>query len=100
MARDIDSPRVWTKVLGASLLGAAAMYALDPDKGRRRRAIARDKARSFAAGTRDAVGVTRRDVAHRMQGLRARARHLFVQRPAPDAQHRIGRGGARLGRPV
>ena len=100
MARDIDSPRVWTKVLGASLLGAAAMYALDPDKGRRRRAIARDKARSFAAGTRDAVGVTRRDVAHRMQGLRARARHLFVRRPAPDDLQLIERVRARMGRQV
>ena len=43
MARDIDSPRVWTKVLGASLLGAAARYALDPAKGRRRRALARGR---------------------------------------------------------
>ena len=55
------------------------MYVLDPDKGKRRRAIARDKARSLMLDTRDAIGVTRRDVAHRVQGLRARARRLVSQ---------------------
>ncbi|HSC98266.1 MAG TPA: hypothetical protein VLI21_05155, partial [Casimicrobiaceae bacterium] len=79
-----EDPRVWTKVVTSLALGALAMYVFDPDKGKRRRAVGRDKARSLLLDTRDAVGVTRRDVAHRMQGLRARARRLLTQQPAPD----------------
>jgi uncharacterized membrane protein len=100
MARDTEASGVLTKLVGAALFGAAAMYALDPDKGRRRRAIARDKARSLAAGTRDAVGVTRRDVTHRFQGLRARARRLFGNRTAADDLQLIERVRARMGREV
>jgi len=34
-------------ILRAAALSAGAMYLFDPDRGRRRRAIARDKARSM-----------------------------------------------------
>ncbi len=95
-----EDPRVWTKVVTSLALGALAMYVFDPDKGKRRRAIGRDKARSLLLDTRDAVGVTRRDVAHRMQGLRARARRLLTQQPAPDDLQLIERVRARMGRLV
>ncbi len=36
-------------------VGAALMYVLDPDRGRRRRALARDKAVSIAGKTGDLV---------------------------------------------
>ena len=100
MKREIEDTRVWTKVVYSVALGALAMYVLDPDKGKRRRAIARDKARSYVQDARDAVGVTRRDVAHRLQGLRARARRLVLQQPTPDDLQLIERVRARLGRLV
>jgi hypothetical protein len=76
------------------------MYVLDPDKGRRRRAIARDKAHSIVVGTGDAVRVVRRDAASRIKGLRARARHLFRRRALPDDLVLIERVRARMGRLV
>jgi hypothetical protein len=100
MTRDRKSEPMLTRILTSLVIGAAAMYALDPDRGRRRRAIARDKARSFVASTRDAVGVTRRDFAHRVQGLRARARRLFEPAAAPDDLQLIERVRARMGRLV
>jgi hypothetical protein len=92
--------RVWTKALGALALGAALMYTLDPDKGRRRRAVARDKAYSVLLDAREAVGVTRRDIAHRLDGLRARVDRLVRRRPAPDDLQLIERVRARMGRLV
>lgn len=100
MTRDRESEPMFTRILTTLTIGAIAMYALDPDRGRRRRAIARDKARSFIASTRDAVGVTRRDLAHRVQGLRARARRLFQPASAPDDLQLIERVRARMGRLV
>jgi hypothetical protein len=55
-------------MVGAGL-GAGVMYLLDPDLGRRRRAIARDKAVRLAHETRDAAEVVTRDVQNRAQGL-------------------------------
>lgn len=92
--------RTWMKTLGALALGAALMYTLDPDKGRRRRAIGRDKARSVLLDAREAVGVTRRDIAHRLDGLRARFDRLVRRRPAPDDLQLIERVRARMGRLV
>ena len=100
MKRAIESHRVWTKVLGSAALGAAAMFIMDPDKGRRRRAIARDKARSLLGDTRYAVGVAARDATHRMHGLQARARRLLTRDEAPDDLRLIERVRARMGRLV
>ena len=100
MTRDRESKPMFTRTLTSLAIGAVAMYALDPDRGRRRRALARDKARSFVASTRAAVGVTQRDVAHRFQGLRSRARRLFEPETTPDDLQLIERVRARLGRLV
>lgn len=87
-------------IIGSLALGAIAMYAFDPDKGRRRRALARDKAYSLLIDTRHAAGVTRRDVAHRIEGLHARARRLWTTRPTADDLQLIERVRARMGRMV
>ena len=89
-----------TRVLGALALGAALMYTLDPDKGRRRRAVTRDKAYSALLDAREALGVTRRDIAHRLDGLRAYVDRLVRRRPAPDDLQLIERVRARMGRLV
>ena len=66
-------------------LGAAAMYWLDPQSGRRRRAKVRDKLSSAANETRDAIGVTARDFRNRAHGVAARAsRVLRTDEPGPE----------------
>jgi len=100
MTDEVETHRGWTTVLGALALGAALMYTLDPDKGRRRRAVARDKAYSALLDAREAVGVTRRDIAHRLDGLRAHVDRLVRRRPAPDDLQLIERVRARMGRLV
>jgi hypothetical protein len=50
------------------------MYVLDPQGGRRRRALARDKAVSFANKTSRVVGARSRDLANRAKGAAAEAR--------------------------
>jgi hypothetical protein len=87
-------------IIGSVALGAVAMYAFDPDKGRRRRALARDKAYSLMLDTRHAAGATKRDVAHRLDGLQARARRLWTTRPTADDLQLIERVRARMGRMV
>src|SRR5262245_48881309 len=73
-------------------IGAALMYALDPDRGRRRRLLARDKAKSWVnrAGKFVAAGV--RDGRHRARKL--------VPRPgggSPESEILIDRVRASLG---
>ncbi|MEO8431942.1 MAG: YtxH domain-containing protein [Acidobacteriota bacterium] len=65
-------------LIGGIGLGAAVMYALDPQGGRRRRAIARDKAMSFAKGTGEAVGSRSRDLGNRARGVAAEVRSVFA----------------------
>lgn len=89
-----------TTIIGSAALGAAAMFLLDPDKGKRRRAIARDKALSLIDDSRDAAGVAARDATHRMQGVQARVRRLFHRGPVPDDLQLIERVRARMGRLV
>jgi uncharacterized membrane protein len=100
MSRDREAQYVWTRLLASAALGALAMYVMDPDKGRRRRALARDKALSVVGDTRYACGVAARAASHRMPGWRARARRLFARDEAPDDLRLIERVRARMGRLV
>jgi uncharacterized membrane protein len=58
-------------------LGAGLMYIFDPDKGRRRRATARDAAHHIVNAIDDAVGKTSRDLSNRAQGLVAELDSIF-----------------------
>lgn len=100
MRRRFDNRHELTNVVGAATLGVVAMYMLDPDKGRRRRALIGDKAYSIVSGTRRALGAATRDAAHRVEGLRARARRLVTDAPVPDDLQLIERVRARMGRLV
>ncbi len=59
-------------VLGGAGLGAALMYLFDPEKGRRRRALLRDKAVHAARKGSGAVEFAARGLSQRVQGLTAR----------------------------
>lgn len=78
-------------------IGAALMYALDPQQGNRRRAVARDKLTKAAHKTGRAVGATSRDVVHRASGLAASVHSRFFDQEAPDEVVEA-RVRARLGR--
>jgi uncharacterized membrane protein len=75
-----------TRLIGAFAAGAAGMYLLDRDRGRRRRAIARDKLISGAHHLGEASEVTARDLANRARGTAARLRSLIFRRPVSDHQ--------------
>lgn len=100
MRRHFDTAHDWTGFLGGLVLGAAAMYVFDPDKGRRRRAVVGDRVASVALDARRALRAAGRDTAHRLTGLRARARHLLTDEPVPDDLQLIERVRARMGRLV
>ncbi len=55
-------------------IGLVLMYVLDPDRGRTRRAVARNKVIHTAARADRAVGITARDMSHRLEGVVARLR--------------------------
>src|SRR5437764_8887633 len=64
--------QTWTLMGSAGAgagLGAGLMYLLDPQGGRRRRAVARDKAASALNKGGDAVKKTSRDLGNRTKGL-------------------------------
>jgi hypothetical protein len=65
-------------------IGAGLMYLLDPDKGNRRRAIARDKMVHSLHKTRDAVGTTSRDMQNRARGLVSAVGSRFSREDVPD----------------
>ena len=86
-------------ILLSAGIGALAMYFLDPQAGRRRRARTRDKADRTARKLREAYDVTARDTRHRFSGLQATGRRL-LRREGADDQTLVGRVRAVLGRYV
>ncbi|WP_437626852.1 SRPBCC family protein [Sorangium sp. So ce1151] len=86
--------------VGAALgFGAGLMYTLDPDRGSRRRSIARDKAVSFAHRTGALLDESARDLRNRSRGVVAETGAIFRQEAAPDAVL-SDRVRAKLGRVV
>lgn len=79
MERESHGLSRFTVAIGAAALGAAAMYLLDPDHGRRRRALARDKVNSARIRTRKAAERTARDLNNRARGLVAKTRKMIPQ---------------------
>ena len=78
-------------------LGALAMYFLDPQQGRRRRARTRDKAAHAGKVLNEAGKVTARDTVHRARGVWASTRKLFDHEPVAD-NRLVERVRAELGR--
>lgn len=90
------------KLLGGAAIGALAMYFSDPERGKRRRALARDKLRSAMVRGNNAMDVARRDLNNRVQGMRARAMHMMNRTRSPKAEDGVlaGRVRSRIGRAI
>lgn len=75
--------RTLTMLAGLGL-GAGLMYLLDPQLGRRRRALARDKAYSLWNEAQEGWDPLVRDVRNRATGLAAEARSRFSHETVPN----------------
>ena len=71
-------------ILIGAAVGTAAMYLFDPDLGRRRRALIRDKAVSARTEAREIVDAGVRDLSHRATTLGKRATSPFRRRKTTD----------------
>jgi len=70
--------------LGAAAVGAISMYLLDPDHGRRRRAVLRDRVASGMSRLDDATSVASRDLRNRARGVAHEVRSRFTREEVPD----------------
>jgi hypothetical protein len=95
-----DSGGDLASLLRGLALGAVAMYLLDPDKGRRRRALARDKLASFACDSGAVFAAAAHDLRNRARGARATAVRGLHRAATPDDLQLIERVRARIGRAV
>ncbi len=87
-------------VFGAGLgLGSGLMFLLDPDRGKRRRALLRDKCAWAARKTADAIDTTVRDVSNRTRGLAVDFQSK-LSHEQPSDQVLTERVRAKLGRVV
>jgi len=84
-------------LVGGLGLGAALMYIFDPDRGKRRRALIRDKFEAASNKTNDLAGKMSRDLRNRAYGLAAETKSLFRHEIASD-DVLVDRVRARMGR--
>ena len=85
---------------GAGLgLGTGLMFLLDPARGKRRRALLRDKAVWAARKTGDCLEVTTHDLRNRTQGIVSGIQSRFSSAPVDDAVL-VERVRSKLGRVV
>jgi len=89
-----NTMRAWLCGVG---VGATTMFLLDPDRGRRRRALIRDKAVRAGRKTLNAADATARDLSQRASGITATARAMF-ETDAPDDRVLCARVRSELGR--
>jgi len=87
-------------MLGCIGLGVGLMYLLDPSVGTRRRALVRDKARSYWRKTGALIEQTARDARHRTRGLVSQARAQFTGAEVPDDTVLEARVRAQLGHAI
>ena len=71
-------------VIGGVTAGLGMMFFLDPDQGRRRRALVRDQMVHAAHKTGDAMDATSRDIANRAKGAVAELRGRFQGEDVSD----------------
>jgi osmotically-inducible protein OsmY len=75
--------KTWTGI-GSLGVGAALMYLFDPERGKRRRALLRDRVFHVAHSAGEKLDVRSRDAANRLHGLLARTQSLLRRERVPD----------------
>ncbi len=93
-------PRQTQTLITGLGLGAGAMYFLDASRGRRRRAIFRDKVYSLWNRSGNAVDTTARNVRDRLSGAAASLRSMVEREEYVSDDVLTGRVRSRLGRVV
>jgi uncharacterized membrane protein len=83
--RSADRERRATRLVAASAAVSAAIYLFDPDKGRRRRGLIRDRVIHLARVMPHGIAVAGRDLSNRLRGVGAGARRIVRPKPADDA---------------
>jgi uncharacterized membrane protein len=86
-------------LLGGIGLGAAVMYMMDPDRGKRRRALMRDKLARATNKAPDAISATARDISNRVRGFTAEVASAFSTEDVSD-EVLVERIRSKLGRIV
>jgi len=66
-------------------VGAGVMYILDPDRGRRRRALLRDKVIRYTHVSSETAGKISRDLRNRAIGVISELRGSFRDAAVPDS---------------
>ena len=74
------------RIAAAFAAGAAAMYYLDPETGRRRRAMVRDRSVAARHDLEDFASDATRRASNRLQGAAARTRSRVSREPVDDEQ--------------
>jgi uncharacterized membrane protein/osmotically-inducible protein OsmY len=101
MKRDSNKSSGLLALIGGAALGAVAMYLSDPDRGKRRRAVARDKMQSLMTQSRSAFDVASRDWSNRVQGMRAQANRMLMRRSeVVDNDILVARVRSKIGRAI
>jgi uncharacterized membrane protein len=76
----------FTKTVGAATVGGLMAYFLDPDTGRRRRALVKDRTTNLIKEADRAIGKASRDLSNRARGAVAEARSLL---PLPTVSDEV-----------
>jgi len=83
--RDDSSTTFLTGFATGLFLGALAMFIFDPQQGRRRRALVRDKMVRYGNDVGDYVGATAKDLSNRAYGVVKETEGLVKNEQSPLA---------------
>ena len=84
-------------LVGGVGIGAALMYFFDPDRGKRRRALVRDKIEAAENKMGEYAGKMSRDIRNRAYGFALETKSIFQHEEVPDGVL-VDRVRAKLGR--
>lgn len=87
-------------LVSAAGMGAGLMYLFDPDRGKRRRALLRNKGVHISRIASDAAGKTRRDIRNHLRGAFAQVESVFVDNGPVSNDVLAARVRSKLGRVV
>ena len=87
-------------LMSAAGMGAGLMYLLDPDRGKRRRALLRNKAIHVSKIAGDAAGKTQRDIRNHLRGAFAEVESLWADNGLISNDVLEARVRSKLGRVV